>query len=278
MPSDDYFMSQSFYEGGGSKKHIIPLLLMKGGIMKYRTWYLTITIGFLALSVIFYLIQISIFHRSHDTLYYFFQDLSFVPINVLLVTLILDRLLKKREKQTLLNKMNMVIGVFFNDVGTDLIKLTGSFMPNISEVNSGLQISAKWNDKDFNVVSKNFKIKPDQFVLDGQSLDALKDFLEKKKDGLLDMLANPNLLEHDTFTNLLWAVFHVADELAHRPDLNNLPGTDLDHLRGDILRAYLLIVAEWAAYMKHLKKDYPYLFSLAVRTNPFNPEAEITVT
>jgi hypothetical protein len=106
----------------------------------------------------------------------------------------------------------------------------------------------------------------------------LKDFLEKKKDGLLNMLANPNLLEHDAFTNLLWAVFHVADELAHRPDLNNLPKTDLDHLRGDIVRAYLLIVAEWAAYMKHLKKDYPYLFSLAVRTNPFNPEAEIIVS
>jgi hypothetical protein len=25
--------------------------------------------------------------------------------------------------------------------------------------------------------------------------------------------------------------------------------------------------------MKHLKIDYPYLFSLAVRTNPFNPDA-----
>jgi hypothetical protein len=25
--------------------------------------------------------------------------------------------------------------------------------------------------------------------------------------------------------------------------------------------------------MKHLKEDYPYLFSLAVRTNPFNPDA-----
>jgi len=246
--------------------------------MKYRNWYLTITIGFLSLSVIFYLIQISIFHRSHDTLYYFFQDLSFVPVNVLLVTLILDRLLKKREKQNILDKMNMVIGVFFNDVGTDLIKLTGNFIPNISEVNRGLQISGKWTDKDFIGISKNFRIKHDQLVLTGPSLNNLKNFLGKKKDGLLDMLANPNLLEHDAFTNMLWAVFHVADELEHRPDLSNLPGTDLDHLRGDIIRAYLLIVTEWAAYMRHLKKDYPYLFSLAVRTNPFNPDAVITVT
>ena len=246
--------------------------------MIYRTWYLIIAIALISLSAIFYMVQIYIFHNEHETFFLMLQDLSFVPINVLLVTLILDRLLKKREKQNLLNKMNMVIGVFFNDVGTDLIKLMGNFIPNISEVNSGLRISAKWNDKDFNGVSKNFKIKPDQFVLDGRSLDTLKDFLEKKKNGLLNMLANPNLLEHDTFTNLLWAVFHIADELAHRTDLSNLPKTDLDHLRGDILRAYLLIVSEWAAYMKHLKNEYPYLFSLSVRTNPFNPEAEITVS
>jgi hypothetical protein len=29
--------------------------------------------------------------------------------------------------------------------------------------------------------------------------------------------------------------------------------------------------------MGHLKNKYPYLFSLAVRTNPFNPEASIEV-
>jgi hypothetical protein len=29
--------------------------------------------------------------------------------------------------------------------------------------------------------------------------------------------------------------------------------------------------------MEHLKNDYPYLFSLAVRTNPFNPNATVEV-
>jgi hypothetical protein len=246
--------------------------------MKYNAWYLKIAIALIAVSAIFYAMQIYIFHDKHNTFFYLLQDLSFVPVNVLFVTLILDRLLKKREKQSLLNKMNMVIGVFFNDLGTDLIKILGNFVQNMGEVNSGLQISPKCTDKDFNEISKNFKIKHDQLILTGQNLAILKDFLETKKDGLLSMLANPNLLEHDTFTNLLWAVFHVSDELAHRQDFSGLPKNDLDHLRGDIIRAYLLLVSEWASYMKHLKKDYPYLFSLAVRTNPFNPDAEITVS
>jgi hypothetical protein len=245
--------------------------------MKYDMWYMIIAVVLLAFSAIFYLLQISIFHNSHDTFFYMLQDLAFVPVNVLLVTLFLDRLMKKRDKQNLLNKMNMVIGVFFNDMGIDLIKLLGIFAKDISEINHGLQVSPKWKDNDFMEVMKNFSIKADQLSLDSKNLVVLKNFLETKKNGLLNMLANPNLLEHDTFTNLLWAVFHLSDELNHRQDFTTLPKTDLDHLRGDMIRAYQLIIAEWTAYMKHLKQDYPYLFSLAVRTNPFNPEAEITV-
>jgi hypothetical protein len=34
------------------------------------------------------------------------------------VTMILDQLLHMREKRAMINKMNMVIGVFFSEVGT----------------------------------------------------------------------------------------------------------------------------------------------------------------
>jgi hypothetical protein len=43
----------------------------------------------------------------------------------------------------------------------------------------------------------------------------------------------------------------------------------------DIRRAYHLLLREWLGYMAHLHADYPYLFSLAVRTNPFNPAADV---
>lgn len=48
-------------------------------------------------------------------------------------------------------------------------------------------------------------------------------------------------------------------------------------LGGDIRRTYSRIVLEWLHYMEHLKEDYPYLFSLAMRTNPFDPEAKVEV-
>jgi hypothetical protein len=68
-------------------------------------------------------------------------------------------------------------------------------------------------------------------------------------------------------------VFHLADELSHRKTVQHLPDSDYKHLAGDIKRAYRLLLREWVSYMEHLKNDYPYLFSLAVRTNPLNPDA-----
>jgi len=73
--------------------------------------------------------------------------------------------------------------------------------------------------------------------------------------------------------HLLWAVFHLTEELNSRADTRGLPDTDYKHLSGDIKRAYVILISEWLSYMKHLKVDYPYLFSLAVRTNPFDPNA-----
>jgi hypothetical protein len=49
-------------------------------------------------------------------------------------------------------------------------------------------------------------------------------------------------------------------------------------LAGDITRSYRLVLREWVSYMQHLKNNYPYLFSLAMRTNPFDPEAEVSVS
>ncbi len=49
------------------------------------------------------------------------------------------------------------------------------------------------------------------------------------------------------------------------------------HLYGDIRRANSLLIREWLGYMHHLQHDYPYMFSLATRINPFNPDATAVV-
>ena len=65
----------------------------------------------------------------------------------------------------------------------------------------------------------------------------------------------------------------VHDELASRNTLSGLPEKDLAHLSGDIKRAMQWVVSEWLLYLRHLQENYPYLYSLEVRKNPFDPEA-----
>jgi hypothetical protein len=240
-------------------------------------WYIILGIGLIIASAAVYCIQVIAFHNTHDTFFYMLQDLAFVPVQVLLVMLIIDRLLKKKEKESLLHKMNMMIGVFFNEIGTDLISLFTESEKNIASLRKEMIISNAWNVKSFDSVKKIITAHEPDLAFNPELILRIKSFLLAHRDGMLRMLENPNLLEHDTFTDLLWAVFHLADELHHRGSFNSLPESDINHLKGDMARAFKLIVVEWLEYMKHLNKSYPYLFSIAIRTNPFNPDAKIEV-
>lgn len=241
--------------------------------MKRLSWQVILGLALITLSAFLYLIHYAIFRDAHHIFLYLIGDIAFVPIEVLLVTMIIHRLLTEREKQAMLKKMNMVIGVFFSEVGTTLLKYFSAFDLNSDKIRKDLVVTADWSGGKFATVirnSKNFEYRIESKKGD---LEGLKSFLIEKRNFSLGLLENPNLLEHESFTDLLWAVFHLTEELAHRLDARDLPDTDYKHLSGDMKRAYVLLISEWLAYMKHLKTDYPYLFSLAVRTNPLDPEA-----
>ncbi len=245
--------------------------------MKRMSWQVILGVSFIALSAILYLIQIGIFHTTRDTLFYLFQDIAFVPIQVLFVTLIIHRLLSEREKRSMLKKLNMVIGAFFIEVGTRLLKSLSDLDPNPDRVRKELIVTKDWTEQEFSSLAK--RLKSYEYKIESQKgdLETLRNFLSGKRDFLLRLLENQNLLEHETFTDLLWAVFHLTEELAHRVDLRSLPDTDYEHLSIDIKRVYVLLLYEWLEYMRHLKNNYPYLFSLAMRTNPFDPNASPVV-
>lgn len=245
--------------------------------MNSKILMIILGIALIALSAVLYLVQIEIFHTPSDTFFYLFQDLAFVPIEVLVVTLIINRLLSIREKRSMLKKMNMVIGAFFSEVGTGLLKFFSDFDLSYEEIRKNLIVTGNWPDKEF--INKKKYLKNYEYRIESKKgdLESLKRFLIEKRSFLLALLENPNLLEHESFTELLWAVFHLTEELACRDGLGRLSDADYEHLSNDIKRAYTLLITEWLEYMKHLKNDYPYLFSLAVRTNPFDPNASAEI-
>lgn len=241
--------------------------------MKKASWQIVLSVLLVVLSVLLYIAHFLIFRDSRHIFIYMLGDIAFLPVEVLIVTLIINRLLSNREQRIKLKKMNMVIGTFFNEVGSQLLRRFLAFAKNDDELVRLVMHSRQWGEKDFSRLMK--QLPGFAYAIDtvAGDLPGMKTFLCTQRAFLLSLLGNTNLLEHDKFTDLLWAVFHLADELEHRRDFGQLPAADLDHLAHDLRRAFALLTVEWLAYMRHLRHDYPYLFSLAIRTNPFDKEA-----
>ncbi|GFK94344.1 hypothetical protein NNJEOMEG_02188 [Fundidesulfovibrio magnetotacticus] len=183
-----------------------------------------------------------------------------------------------KEEQTKREKRNMIRGIFFSDVGLELLTRLVRADRDTAGLSEGLRVDATWEPSRFRQASK--LLEGHDFALDPHRLDmnALRALLAEKSDLLLRLLENPSIGEHEAFSDTLRAIYHLRDELMCRPpDLDSLPESDLRHLAGDASRVYGLISAQWITYTGYLKASYPYLFYLAARTNPFNPEASVIV-
>jgi len=241
--------------------------------MKRVGWQILLGLYLIVLSIFLYLIHYAIFRDAHHIFLWSVTSFAFLPISVLFVTLIINQLLSKREKRARLEKLNMVIGAFFSEVGTRLLTYFSNFDPKLDKIRKELIVSNDWSEQEFFRVSKRLKNYDYGVEIQKVDLENLCSFLVGSRDFLLRLLENPNLLEHESFTELLRAICHLNQELSFREDVKKLPDTDYEHLAGDIERVYTLLVQEWLNYMKHLKDNYPYLFSLAMRTNPFDQDA-----
>ena len=242
-----------------------------------KRWQVIAAAVLAALSITLYLVDYLIFRSPAYILRNVIESMAVLPLNFLLVTLVIERVLEEQEKAAMLQKMNMVIGAFFSEVGSGLLRYLNQFDANCPDVRSFLLIQTGWSEKDFDAATAALKGYQHDLQSTPETLTLLKDFLPSKRGFLLRLLENPNLLEHEAFTDLLRAVFHLTEELTYRNDVRQLPAADYAHLRGDMARAYVLLIAEWLAYMRYLRASYPYLYSLAVRLNPFDPAAQAEI-
>ena len=216
--------------------------------MKSKTifnWRLWLGLGLVLASLLIYGAEFPLFHDRRAIATYFLNDLAFVPLSVLLVSLVLDQIMQNREKQNRLNKTNMVIGAFFSAVGIQLLRRLAAL-----------------------------DLTGEKTTLPHPAFEELKQLLAKHRDFMLRLLENQTLLEHEQFTDLLWASFHLADELGLRNSYETLPESDRQHLALDAKRVFAALSRQWVDYLSHLKTAYPYLYSLALRQDPFKAKAQ----
>jgi hypothetical protein len=125
------------------------------------------------LSLALYLAHYLIFRDAEHIFVFFLGDLAFLPVEVLLVTLVLHRLLENRERRSKFRKLNMVIGAFFTRLGH-------GFLPTYRMQIWTLRRYVKpcgerdWPEQEFSAVSMRLKGHSFEVSMDKVDLPSLK--------------------------------------------------------------------------------------------------------
>ena len=236
--------------------------------MKKHTTAVVLVLLF-SLSAAIYAAQIVLFHDRRDTLFYLLQDWAFLPAQIAVVSIVVGQVINAREKQDRLSKTRMLASSFFGDLGNDLLQLLLPCTCDFPQLVPLLQIGSDWKARDFQAASRALRSIDLHLSLTPENFSSLKSLLTDRRLPLLVIASNPALLEHEDFTDMLWAVFHMTDELTARDDLTVLAPDELSHLNADARRVLSSILVNWVCHMDNIRTEYPYLYSLAVRENPF---------
>jgi hypothetical protein len=171
----------------------------------------------------------------------------------------------------------MVIGAFFSEIGVELLERLSEFDGDPEYLLSRFDVTPDWTDERLAEASKEARSHGFSLSPTREGTAELREFMISKRQFLLRLLENQNLLENEGFTDVLWATFHLGDELQRRRDIMAVSDHDLEHMGGDMERAYGHLIAEWFDHLRHLKTRYPYLYSLSVRANPLDFEKGVEV-
>ncbi len=239
--------------------------------MKNKRDNIILIVTLTTVSAMIYAIQYVLFHDIHDTFFLMLQDMAFLPFQALIVSLVINKFLNITERRRTTKKINVIISTFFVESGVEMMMEISRFDQNHLKECELIQMN-ELEHKDVKTAKKLVENFEYNFQVKSEKLGELASIMDKNRGFLLKLLENPNLLEHEAFTDMLWAVFHVADELKTRGDLKTLSESDTSHLAVDLQRAYKAMVKEWIGYIYYLKEEYPFLYTIAIRKNPFSVE------
>ena len=189
-----------------------------------------------------------------------------------------ELMLHRREAESKRRKLHMLVGVFFDEIGHTLLRQLVDHLPLSDSDRGRFEFDGTWKRRDFRTLSAFATTLPLVLERPEDLVRSSSEAIPAVKPLLIRLLENPAVLEHSAFSELLLALFHFEQELGFRAHCTALPESDLNHLSLDAVRVYRLLLPQWLDYLEHLQQDYPYLYSLQVRVNPFRtaPSALIT--
>ncbi|WP_458453335.1 hypothetical protein [Methanobrevibacter sp.] len=246
------------------------------------SWKAKFSILMVILIIIIYGSNYLVLGDAEHIISYIWTHLGFIPVDILIVAFLLDEIIERKEKEAMLEKLDMLMSTFFSEVGNELISQLSTVNKYKTDTES-LKSIKNWNESDFDNKLEELKNKSVDFQAEispeerEEFLENLRVFLTSKREFIINLINNPNLLEKEEFTGLINAILHLDEELEHRTDFAIVNDADFGHLNGDMQRVYDKLIHEWIYYLRYLHKHYPYMIALVIRTNPFDETADVYV-
>lgn len=249
---------------------------------KRLSWKAKFSILMVILIIIIYGSNYLVLGDAEHIISYIWTHLGFIPVDILIVAFLLDEIIERKEKEAMLEKLDMLMSTFFSELGNDLIGQLSAVNKYNADTQT-LKSIKNWDEKDFDAKLDELKNASIDFQADiapeerEEFLENLRTLLVGKREFIINLINNPNLLEKEEFTGLINAILHLDEELEHRTDLALVNDADFGHLNGDMQRVYNKLVYEWVYYLRYLYKHHPYMIALIIRTNPFDEDADVYI-
>ena len=210
----------------------------------------------IAVSIVIYGLQILIFRDHQTTFFYILQDLAFMPVTIAIATLVVGELMNNKEKKERMVKTRMLTSTFYTEFGGQLMGLLLTGVQNAEELQAQKYLQAKTEDE---VKELQKKIREQEIIyrLDQNIYDTAMELITAHKEKMLILAASPMLEDHESFTKLLWGIFHLMDEYRLRGSYKNLSAHSIEHMSEDMGRLTKELIYNAIANALYLRQTYP---------------------
>lgn len=223
----------------------------------------------LGASALMYAAHYLIFRDLHHLAIFGLHELAFLPLEVILVTLGLDRLVERTHREEARSKVGIIETLYFNESGSTMLRYLISFDPDSAQLRQLLQVTADWRAQDFMQATR--QLKAYAFRLDLEKVDffGLHYHLSQRHEYYRSMLENPALTQSEAFTEMIMKIYLLWEELDGRTNLYQLPEEDRDYLADLLHEIYRELTEYWLDHVYNHSVHNRFRLHRAIESNPF---------
>lgn len=206
-------------------------------------------------SIVVYGLQMLIFKDPKTTGFYFLQDVAFMPLTIVIATVMIGAIFEEHDKKERIERTKMLTSAFFTEVGEELLQLL------VEASDSYKQMTDLFDDvpdeAELKMHIKDMKL---HVKLTSERAIELRNTLDVHYMFITINASNPALLEHEKYTDMLWSIYHLRDELKMR-DLDRMTKEERKHLEIDATRVLNNLLINWVSHVRYVQKEYPYFYA-----------------